>query len=1001
MDKKGIKAVLREIAEKHPEQYREISKRLSDVGRDAAYTTGGSSFGLRHLRPTPSVHMSRQRLNRRIRDILSHDNWSDDTKEGKVIEATAVEHERLTHEILEEAKKSGNPLADQVVSGARGKPANLKRLIGGDMLYVDHHENVIPFPVQTSFSEGLSPAEFWASSYGARKGLIDVKLATQDAGFFCLAKGTLVRMADWTTNVIEDIQIGDLVLGADINGRTFPVPVTRTFTNGVRPLKRFRFRYGKSRKRFLEIVATTQHRALCEHLRRRRRRPAKQLRIEITRAAAALGEFERRAISWYALLPPQGYAHVGGKREPWAGMLGFLIAEGGLTTNHIGMSCGDAELLTAICAHVAQFDFEVRRKRNSQYEFRIIDQQPLTPAGRPGGGLVTGTFMHRLKKRLHQWGILGKTSPYKRIPVEVDTWDNTSIALLLQWLFAGDGGVAPCNNSTTPVVTLGMTADIVVRKTQQLLADRFGIYGQISVAKTAGKPCGVPEKKYMSRHDTTVLAISDRTSLLRFAEHIGFVAGAKQKRLMRLLTAADPAERRDQFMFHYVTSEDVGADATFDIEVGHPDHLFVLANGAIVSNSKQLNQLAHRLIVTGTDADEDAGEGAPLRGLPVDVTDADSEGALLAAPVGDYSRNTTLTPKILRDLENQGVKRILVRSPTVGGPAHGVYGRDVGVRERGSVSSPGDMVGIAAAQALSEKLTQGQLSSKHSGGVKGEAQAVTGFQHVNQLVQVPKTFKGGAAHAQLDGRVTAVEEAPAGGRYVTISGERHFVLPGFDLKVARGDDVEAGDVISEGIPNPSEIVKYKGIGEGRRYFMNTFADAYRAGGMYANRRNIELLARGLIDHVEMVDESDNHVPGDVVPYQQLEANWQPRDGSRPVRPKQAVGRYLERPVLHYTIGTRVTPSMLPLFDEFGVNELEVHDEEPPFKPLMVRAMASVGHDPDWMTRFLGSNQKKSLLSATHRGAVSDTNSTSFVPAMAAGTEFGRSWPQNVLRPPKT
>ncbi len=600
MDKKGIKAVLRQIADEYPERYREIAKRLSDVGRDVAYTTGGGSFGLRHLRPTPAVHMSRQRLNRRIRDILAKE-WSDDKKEGKIIEATAVEHERLQEEILEEARKAKNPLADQVLSGARGKPANLKRLIGGDMLYVDHHENVIPFPVQTSFSEGLPPAEFWASTYGARKGLIDVKFATQDAGFF----------------------------------------------------------------------------------------------------------------------------------------------------------------------------------------------------------------------------------------------------------------------------------------------------------------------------------------------------------------------------------------------------------------SKQLNQLAHRLIVTAVDDDEDAEDGTPFRGLPVYVSDVDSEGALLASPVGGYERNTTLTPKILGDLENQGVKRILVRSPTVGGPATGVYSRDVGVRERGGLSPLGDMVGVAAAQALSEKLTQGQLSSKHSGGVKGEAQAVTGFQHVNQLVQVPRTFKGGAAHAQNDGRVTAIDEAPAGGRYITIGGKRHFVLPGFDLKVERGDIVEAGDIISDGIPNPGEIVKHKGIGEGRRYFMDTFADAYRAGGMYANRRNIELLARSLIDHVEMVDEDENHIPGDVVPYQQLESNWVPRDGSRPSHPRNAVGRYLERPVLHYTIGTRVTPSMLPLFDEFGVQELEVHDEEPPFRPHMVRAMASIGHDPDWMTRFLGSNQKKSLLSATHRGAISDTRSTSFVPAMAAGSEFGRSWPRDVLRPPKT
>jgi len=597
LDKKGVQDLLREIAEKHPDKYREVAKKLSDIGRDVSYAAGGQSFGLEHLRPTKSVILSRQRLNRRIHNILSNDNWSEEKKEQKIIEATAVEHERLNKEILDDAKAAGNPLAEQVISGSRGKPANLKRLVGGDMLYVDHHDNVIPFPVQTSFAEGLAPADFWASTYGARKGMIDVKFATQDAGYF----------------------------------------------------------------------------------------------------------------------------------------------------------------------------------------------------------------------------------------------------------------------------------------------------------------------------------------------------------------------------------------------------------------AKQLNQLTHRLMVIAEDAEKDEDNN---RGYPVAVDDDDNEGALLAKAAGGYKRNTVLTPKILEDLKSQGLSRVLVRSPMVGGPATGLYARDVGVRERGGLSPIGDMVGIAAAQAMSEKLTQGQLSSKHSGGVKGEAQSVTGFQHVNQLVQVPKTFKGGAAHSQLDGKITDITEAPAGGQYVHINGKKHYVLPGYDLKIKKGDSVEAGDVISEGIPNPAEIVKYKGIGEGRRYFVDVFADAYRTGGMGANRRNIELIARGLIDHVEVTDEDDDHIPGDVVPYQQIESTWKPRSGFQQLRPKQAVGKYLERPVLHYTIGTQIKPSMLPTLQEFGVDSIDVHEEAPPFQPYMVRAMASIGHDPDPLVRFLGSNQKKSLLSATHRGAVSESKGTSFVPALAQGEDFGKTWPQSVLRPPK-
>jgi DNA-directed RNA polymerase subunit beta' len=594
LDKKGTRALLAEVQERYPEKYREISKELMDIGRDAAYSTGGLSFGLEHLAPGPVVKASRQRLTRRIREIQAS-NWSDDRKEEKIVEATAIEQDRLQVGILEEGLANDNPLAASVLSGSRGSPSNLKRLISGDSLYVDHRNQVIPVPIQRSYSEGLTPGEWFAASFGARRGLIDGKFATQDAGFF----------------------------------------------------------------------------------------------------------------------------------------------------------------------------------------------------------------------------------------------------------------------------------------------------------------------------------------------------------------------------------------------------------------SKQLNQLAHRLMVTDVDDD---GEPDVPRGLPVSTEDTDNEGALLAIETGGHPRNTVLTPKILQELRQKGIKRMLVRSPAVGGPAGGgVYARDVGVRERGGMSPLGDEVGLAAAQALSEKLTQGQLKSKHGGGVRGATRAATGFEAINQLVQYPKRFKGGAAHAQADGLVGEISPAPAGGWKVMVGGEEHFIAPGFEPKVKRGDSVEAGDVLSDGMPNPAQIVAHKGIGEGRRYFTEAFIQSYRDSGMPANRRNVELIARGLIDHVEMLDEDEDSVPGDVVSYSDMERRYRPRQGYRTVAPKQAVGRYLERPVLHHTIGTKIRPSMVADFNEFGVTNIDVHDDPPPFQPRAIRAMENARHDKDWLTRFIGSNQKKSILSAAHRGGVSDTAGTSFVPALAEGVSFGSQWPKNVLR----
>jgi len=404
--------------------------------------------------------------------------------------------------------------------------------------------------------------------------------------------------------------------------------------------------------------------------------------------------------------------------------------------------------------------------------------------------------------------------------------------------------------------------------------------------------------------------------------------------------------------------------------------------------SKQLNQIVHRALITA----EDRKDAWPtLRGLPVDTDDDESEGSLLASDAGPYKRNTTITPKILHDLRKKGINRILVRSPAVTGtPDGGLYARDVGVREFGKIPVRGENVGLTAAQAISEPISQGQLSAKHTGGVAGQSKAVSGFDYINQLVQVPKTFKGGAAHATVDGVVTAVEPAPAGGSYVTINGEKHYVAAGYELKVKRGSKVEAGDVISEGTPNPATVTQYKGIGEGRRYFIKAFRDAMKEGGMKAHRRNIEILARGLINHVRLTEEMGEYAPDDIVPYSMLEDSYKPREGFRAMPPGSAVGKYLERPYLHYSVGTKIKPSMLKDFTDFKINKLDVHDDPPPFEPEMIRGMANLQHDPDWMTRMFGSGLKGSLLKGVHRGASSTDTGTSFVAGRAKAVDFGRT-----------
>lgn len=409
---------------------------------------------------------------------------------------------------------------------------------------------------------------------------------------------------------------------------------------------------------------------------------------------------------------------------------------------------------------------------------------------------------------------------------------------------------------------------------------------------------------------------------------------------------------------------------------------------------KQLARTAHRLIVTKFNGEE-VGD---FRGMPISTEDDQIVGAFLALPAGGFPKDTLITPAVLQKLRSQGIEEVVIRSPISGGPADGIYGIQVGAHG-GGVPAPGTLVGIEAAQALGERISQSSVGKKHQGTVKGGVGSIS--KAVDMVLNTPKNFVGGAAHATLDGRVTRVEDAPAGGSYVYVNNVAHYVAPGRGILKKIGDTVEAGDVLSEGLPNPELITKYKGIGEGRRYFARQLLDIFRSGGLAVHRRNTELIARALINYVRFDRNFKEYTEGDIVKYDQLEHSWVPREGSVALDVSQARGMYLERPVLHYTIGTRITQSVIEKLRKYNISKIIVNKEPPPFSLEMISAKDVILFDQDWMTRLFGAYQKRTLLEAAAYGGVSEKyKTTSFVPSLAEAVYFGKRWPKEIIESSK-
>ena len=122
-----------------------------------------------------------------------------------------------------------NPIYMMADSGARGSKAQLRQLGGMRGLMADMSGETIDLPIKANFREGLLPLEYFISTYGARKGLVDTASHTSDSGYLTrrlvdVAQDVIVREEDCGTHegVTYNLIIpGTTDLNTDLVGRCF------------------------------------------------------------------------------------------------------------------------------------------------------------------------------------------------------------------------------------------------------------------------------------------------------------------------------------------------------------------------------------------------------------------------------------------------------------------------------------------------------------------------------------------------------------------------------------------------------------------------------------------------------------------------------------------------------------------------------------------------------------------------------------------------------------
>lgn len=377
------------------------------------------------------------------------------------------------------------------------------------------------------------------------------------------------------------------------------------------------------------------------------------------------------------------------------------------------------------------------------------------------------------------------------------------------------------------------------------------------------------------------------------------------------------------------------------------------------------------------------------RGIRLPVEDQIID-RVLARPAGEFQADTIVTPEVAQALRKGGTPFIWVRSPTTCASRSGVCQRCVGLDEWGKLHPVGTNVGVRSAQALSEPLTQFTLNAKHAVrtvGSNDSAKELRGLHGFRMITEMPESFTARAILSRTDGTVAEVKKAPQGGHFITVGDERHYAVPGNTPIVRVGAKLEAGDALTDGTAMPDDLVRYKGIGEGRRYMADQLVQLYRRQGVDLDRRHAELLAKNAINYVQIdADPTKRFIPGEIVAYGEVERALARKTKDVPL--KEAVNLTLGGPVLHYSIGTRLTPSVVRVLKDEGVTEVPIATSGPSFSPVVKSLIQNPLLSDDWMSRLSHRYLKKTLVDGAGFGFTTDISGTNPVPAYAMGVPFG-------------
>ena len=174
-----------------------------------------------------------------------------------------------------------------------------------------------------------------------------------------------------------------------------------------------------------------------------------------------------------------------------------------------------------------------------------------------------------------------------------------------------------------------------------------------------------------------------------------------------------------------------------------------------------------------------------------------------------------------------------------------------------AIVSLSDGVSVAAGDVLARIPQEGSKTRDITGGLP----------RVADLFEARKP-KESAILAEISGTVSFGKETKGKRRLIITPTDGKPLVDGSDyyellipkwrnLSVFEGEQVEKGEIVSEGPLNPHDILRLKGVEELAKYITNEIQDVYRLQGVKINDKHIEVIVRQMLRKVDILDAGDS------------------------------------------------------------------------------------------------------------------------------------------------